>query len=61
MQEATMTTGKTLLAHLSPKFTERAEDIAVEALGYILSRSKAARDALEDVLRNGGTDVGQRP
>ena len=53
-----MTTGKTLLAHLSPKFTERAEDIAVEALGYILSRSKAARDALEDVLRNGGTDVG---
>ncbi len=53
-----MTPSKTLLAHLSPRFTERAEDIAVEALGYILSRSKAARDALEDVLRNGGAAVG---
>ena len=53
-----MTAGKTLLAHLSPRFTDRAEDIAVEALGYILSGSKAARDALEDVLRNGSTDVG---
>ncbi len=53
-----MTTGKTLLAHLSPRFTERSEDIAVEALGYILSRSKAARDALEDVLQNGSAEVG---
>ena len=52
-----MTASKTLLAHLSPRFTDRAEDIAVEALGYILSGSKAARDALEDVLRNGSTDV----
>ncbi len=53
-----MTTRKTLLAHLSPRFTERAEDVAVEALGYILSRSKAARDTLEDALRNGGAKVG---
>ena len=58
MQETAIATGKTLLAHLSPRFTERAEDIAVESLGYILSRSKAARDALEDVLRNGGAEVG---
>lgn len=58
MQETAIATGKTLLAHLSPRFTERAEDIAVEALGYILSRSKSARDALEDVLRNGGAEVG---
>ena len=53
-----MTTGKTLLAHLSPRFTERSEDIAVEALGYILSRSKAARGALDDVLQNGSAEVG---
>ena len=42
-----MTTRNTPLAHLSPRFTDRAEDVAVESLGYILSKSKAARDALE--------------
>ena len=58
MQETAIATGKTLLAHLSPRFTERAEDIAVEALGYILSRSKPSRAGLEDILRNGGADIG---
>ena len=52
-----MDTGNTLLAHLSSKFTGRTEDIAVEALGHILSSSEAARNGLHDVLRNGGLKV----
>ncbi len=53
-----MTTGNTLLAHLSKKFTHQTENVAVEALGHILSSSKAARSGLDDVLRNGGVEVG---
>lgn len=48
----------TLFAQIVPKFTERTEDVAVEALGYILSQSDAARRALENTLREGGTTVG---
>ncbi len=43
-----------LLAYLSPRFTERTEDIAVEALGYILSTSEAAKTGLLSILRSGG-------
>ena len=52
-----MTNGSSLLAHLSSRFTERTEDIAVEALGYILSTSEAAKTVLLSILRSGGADV----
>ena len=48
----------TLFAQIVPKFTERTEDVAVEALGYILSQSDAARRALKNTLLEGGTAVG---
>lgn len=47
-----------LLAHLAYKFSGQTETIATEALGYILSRSTAARNALRDTIRIGGVDVG---
>ena len=48
----------TLLAHLAWMLSRRHEDIAVEALGYIF-QSSPARRVLEEVLRDGGADVGQ--
>ena len=48
----------TLFAHIAPRFTDRIEDIAVEALGHILSQSELARSALADTLRAGGTEIG---
>lgn len=54
-----MTNDSSLLAHLSSRFTERTEDIAVEALGYILSTSEAAKTGLLSILRSGGADVHQ--
>ena len=47
----------TLLAHLAEKLSHRHEDIAVEALGYIF-QSRAARRVMEEVLRDGGAEVG---
>ncbi|MDE0376809.1 MAG: hypothetical protein OXK16_12735 [bacterium] len=47
-----------LLAHLAGKFTGQTETLATEALGYILSRSGAAREALREMLQDGGADVG---
>lgn len=52
-------TDDTLLAHLAPRFTDRIEDLAVEALGYILSKSEVAKCALAEMLREGGVDVGR--
>ena len=49
-----MADDQTLLAHLAPRLGDHPENIAVEALGYILSTSKEARSALDDVL---GSDV----
>ena len=46
-----------LLAYLAPRFTNRTEDLAVEALGYILSRSGATTRALGELLRSGGSDA----
>ena len=46
-----------LLAHLAQRLTDRTEDIAVEALGYILSQSIAARCGLDQLLRAGGAEV----
>lgn len=52
---------QTLLAHLAlqKKFSDKYENIAVEALGHILSESDAARHVLSDVLRTGGAEVGE--
>lgn len=43
----------TLLAHLSPSFTSQTENIAVEALGYILNKYAGSREGLDDVVRSG--------
>ena len=48
----------TLFAHIAPRFTDRIEDVAVEALGHVLSNSEAARSALEETVRIGGANVG---
>lgn len=48
-----------LLAKISPMFTGRTEDVAVEALGHILNGSESARGALSEVLRLSGADVGK--
>ncbi len=53
-----MADGKTLLAHLAPKLDDHTENIAVEALGYILNSSVPVVRALEEVLRTGGTEPG---
>ncbi len=47
----------TLLAHLSPSLTSRTEDIAVEALGYILSKYPSSREGLDDIVRSGVANV----
>lgn len=47
----------TLLAHLAWMLSSRHEDIAVEALGFIL-RSEAARKVIEEVLKDGRANVG---
>ena len=50
---------KTLLAKLAPMFGSQTENLAVEALGHILSGSEAARHALSLLLQSGGADVGE--
>ncbi len=47
-----------LLAHVAWRFTGQTETLATEALGYIISRSVAAREALRETIRTGGADVG---
>lgn len=44
-----------LLAHLAGRLTDRTETLATEALGYILSQSKPAREALRELV---GAEVG---
>ena len=53
-----MAADSTLLAYLVPRVTHSTENTAVEALGFILSRSAACRGALRDVLRSGGSEIG---
>ena len=50
---------KTLLAQLAPMFGSQTENLAVEALGHILSGSAAARGALSELLEVGGAGIGQ--
>ena len=47
-----------LLTHLAWKLSSRHEDIAVEALGFIL-RSASARRVLVELAREGGADQGE--
>lgn len=49
----------TMFAHIVSRLTNRTEDVAVEALGFILSRSVATRRALRDLLKPEGLDVGE--
>ena len=52
-----MSSETTSFAQIMSNFTQRAEDAAVGALEHILSSSGAARAALADTLREGGTTV----
>ena len=52
-----MANGTTLLAHLSRLFSPQTENVAVEALGYVLNKYAATRDGLDDVVRSGVGDV----
>ena len=47
----------TLLAHLSPSFTSQTENIAVEALGYVLNKYAGSREGLDDAVRSGVRNV----
>ena len=49
----------TMFAHIVARLTDRTEDVAVGALGFIFSRSDAARRALRDLLKLEGLDVGK--
>ncbi len=49
----------TLLARLAPRFSDQTENVAVEALGYVLSGSEPARRALTNVIRQSGASIGQ--
>lgn len=51
------TSSPTVLAHVAWMLRGSFEDLAVEALGYILNRSKPATRALEEVLRDGDAEV----
>ena len=53
-----MSTDTTRSGHCAAGRTDQTEDAVVDALGQILSRSEAARCALESTLREGGTAVG---
>ncbi len=48
---------KTLLAKVAPMFGARTENLAVAALGHVLSESDASRSALFEVLQAGGARV----
>lgn len=52
-----MTAKQTLLNLIASKYTNRREDVAVDALGHILGYSAAAREALTDRVRAAGIGV----
>ena len=41
------------------RWSNRTEDIAVDALGFILSRSRAARTALRNIIETAVQDIGE--
>ena len=61
MTVAGRVSGDTLLSHLAwgmPTLSSQREDIAVEALGYIL-QSNPARQAVEELVTHGCADLGR--
>jgi len=48
---------ETLFAHLATRFAPSPENIAIEALGFILSRSPAARAAFRTLVSSGGVPM----
>ena len=53
-----MSTDMTLFAHIAhTKLKSQTEDTAVEALGYILSSSPTERNLLQNILREGCTQI----
>lgn len=48
---------ETLFAHLATRFAPSPENIAIEALGFILSRSPAARAAFRALISVGGVPM----
>ena len=48
-----------LLTHIASKYTNRTEDVAVDALGFLLAESKAARDALRNMIEVCVNDIGE--
>lgn len=48
---------ETLFAHLATRFAPSPENIAIEALGFILQRSSAARAAFTAIAGAGGLDL----
>ena len=56
-----MADSNALLAYLMVdlSYTNRIEEAATQSLAYVLARSAAARNALRNVVRAGGTDIGR--
>lgn len=48
---------ETLFAHLATRFAPSPENIAIEALGFILSRSPSARAAFRALIGVGGVPM----
>ncbi len=53
-----MATNTSLFAQILPMFTGQTERAATEALRHILVQSELAREALEQMLRTAGVEVG---
>lgn len=49
-----MSSDTTLFAHVLPIFTNEIEQVATEALSYILSESESARNRVADMVARGG-------
>ena len=49
-----MVNESTLMAYLIPHLTDQVENAATKALGYVLNKSEPSREALADLLREGG-------
>ena len=52
-----MAEDNSLLAYLVPRITSRIEDIATDALAFILNKSENCREAFNSLLRDGGFDA----
>ncbi len=52
-----MADNSTLMAYLVPKLTSQVENAATDALAYILNRSARSMQALNDLLREGGSGI----